>query len=148
MLGPLLLNIYINDLFLFSGAFNIANYAGDCYTYMFSGSIDDVIYKLESHSRTRIERYEMAFDSKWTSMKIMIGNEIISNSAHEKRLGVTFDSKLTFNIHINKLCKKAEQKLHALARISRFMSIEQRKLIMNAFISSQFNYWPFNMDET
>ena len=75
-------------------------------------------------------------------MKIVIGNEIISNSAYEKLLWVTFDNKLTFNIHINKLCKKAGQKLYARARISRFMSIDQRKLIMNAFISSHFNYCP------
>ena len=154
VLGPLLFNIYINDLFLFSGAFNTANYAGDCSTYTFTGSIDDVIYKLESHSCARIEWYENNYlrpnPDKWhlilsepgDSMKIMIGNEIISNSAYEKLLGVTFDNKLTFNIHINKLCKKAGQKLHALARISRFMSIDQRKLIMNAFISSHFNYCP------
>ena len=30
ILGPLLFNIYINDLFLFSRDFNIANYADDC----------------------------------------------------------------------------------------------------------------------
>ena len=32
--------------------------------------------------------------------------------------------------------------LHALARISHFMSFEQKKKVMNAFISSQFNYCP------
>ena len=150
VLGPPLFNIYINDLFLFSGAFNIANYADDCFTYTFSGSI----VKLESHSRTLIEWYGNNYlkpnPDKWhlilsepgDSMKIMIGNEIISNSAYEKLLGVTFDNKLTFNIHINKHCKMARQQLHALARISRFMSIDQRKLIMNAFISSHFNYCP------
>ena len=58
VLGPLLLNIYINDLFLFSGAFNIANYADDSSPYTFSGSIDDVIQKLVSHSRTLIKWYE------------------------------------------------------------------------------------------
>ena len=98
VLGPLLFDIYINDLFLFPGAFNIANYADDCSTYTFSGSIDDVIYKLESHSRTLIEWYENNYlepnPDKWhlilsepgDSMKIMIGNEIISNSAYEKLL--------------------------------------------------------------
>ena len=122
VLGPLLFNIYINDLFLFSCAFNNANYTDDCSTYTFSGSIDGVIYKLESHSRTLIEWYENNYlkpnPDKWhlilsepgDSMKIMIGNEIISNSAYEKLLGVTFDNKLTFNIHINKLSKKGRAK--------------------------------------
>ena len=38
--------------------------------------------------------------------------------------------------------KKASQKLHALARVSNLMSIRQRKIIMNAFIHSQFSYCP------
>ena len=75
-------------------------------------------------------------------MKITIRNEIITNSACEKILGVNFDNKLTFNSHITKLCKKAGQKLHALARISKFMSIEQRMLIMFTFISTDFRYCP------
>ena len=41
-----------------------------------------------------------------------------------------------------KLCKKASQKLHALARVSNLMSNKQRKIIMNAFIHSQFSYCP------
>ena len=53
-----------------------------------------------------------------------------------------FDSKLSFKTHITKLCKKASQKLHALARLSNLMSCGQRKIIMNAFISSQFSYCP------
>ena len=71
-----------------------------------------------------------------------IGQQFILNSANEKVLGVFFDNKLNFKCHLNKLCKKASQKLHALARVSNFMSCNLRKIIMNAFISSQFNYCP------
>ena len=73
---------------------------------------------------------------------ILIGTEVISNSMDEKILGVYFDNKLNFNTYLTKLCKKASQKLHALARVSNFMSINQRKMIMNAFIRSQFSYCP------
>ena len=55
---------------------------------------------------------------------------------------MNFDNKLNFNSHISKLCRKAGQQLHALVRISNFMSINQKKIIMNAFISSQFSYCP------
>ena len=41
ILGPLLFNIYINALFLFSQHSNMANYADDCSPYEFSGSIDE-----------------------------------------------------------------------------------------------------------
>ena len=73
---------------------------------------------------------------------IKIDNEEILNSTEEKILGVYFDNKLNFNDHVKKLDKKASQKLHALARLSNFMSIRQRIIIMNAFINSQFSYCP------
>ena len=43
ILGPLLFNIYINDLFLFSKDFNVANYADDCSPFEFRGTIDNFI---------------------------------------------------------------------------------------------------------
>ena len=36
----------------------------------------------------------------------------------------------------------AEKKLHALPRVFKYMNISQRKLIVNAFIMSQFSYCP------
>ena len=38
--------------------------------------------------------------------------------------------------------QKGNQKLHALARISKYMNKDKLKLIMKAFITSQFNYAP------
>ena len=70
-------------------------------------------------------------------MTINIANDCISNSTDQNIWGVIFDNKLNFNTYVLKLCKKAGQKIHALARTSNFMSLNQRKLIMNAFISSQ-----------
>ena len=154
ILGPLLFNIYINDLFLFSQNFNMANYADDCSPYEFSGSIDEVILKLHNDSLCLLLWYESNYlkpnPDKWhllLSVKgdnhfIKIGTEIIVNNTEEKILGVYFDNKLNFNTHLTKLCKKASQKLHALARVSNLMSIRQRKIIMNAFIQSQFSYCP------
>ena len=42
----------------------------------------------------------------------------IKNSTEEKVLGITFHSNLSFENHVTSLCKKACQKLHALARMS------------------------------
>ena len=38
--------------------------------------------------------------------------------------------------------KKASQKLHALARISHWMDLNERRNLMKAFITSQFSYCP------
>ena len=40
---------------------------------------------------------------------------IIKTSKSEKLLGINIDHFLTFNEHVSKLCKKASQKLHAIA---------------------------------
>ena len=67
---------------------------------------------------------------------------MVYNSENQKLLGVHFDNDLRFNTHVYKICKKASQKLHALARVSNHMSFEKKKLILNAFIFSQFSYCP------
>ena len=50
ILGSLLFNIYINDLFLFTKDFNITNYADDCSPFEFGGTSDDVIKLLDKDS--------------------------------------------------------------------------------------------------
>ena len=67
---------------------------------------------------------------------------IIKSSDHEKLLGVTVDANLNFNCHLDNILKKASKKVHVLARINTYMSIPRRKLLMNSFFTSQFNYCP------
>ena len=59
-----------------------------------------------------------------------IGETIIKCSNDEKLLGVTIDNNLSFVKHINNMCDKASQKLNPLARISYYMNLNKRKLIM------------------
>ena len=44
----------------------------------------------------------------------------LASSNEQKILGIALDSKLNFDSHIASLCKKAGQKLSALARINHF----------------------------
>ena len=71
-----------------------------------------------------------------------MGSVTITNSKSDKVLGNTIDHKLKFNEYANNLCKKANQKLHAIARISNYMSKDKLRSIMKAFITSQFDYCP------
>ena len=73
---------------------------------------------------------------------IKIDDTDITSSSSEKLLGVLIDNKLTFNEHVSKLCKRASNKLHALARISKYMTKGKLRTIMNTFFSSQFAYCP------
>ena len=76
------------------------------------------------------------------NLEANIGRAIVKSSDNEKLLGVTIDNKLKFEKHVNNICDKASQKLNALARVSSYMDLHKRRLIMKAFINSQFGYCP------
>ena len=57
-------------------------------------------------------------------------------------LGLTIDHRFKFGPHLDKLCKTARFKLHALCRIRKFLTFEQAKLLANSFINNQFKYAP------
>ena len=59
-----------------------------------------------------------------------------------KLMGVLIDKELTFEDHIKWLLKKANQKLHALTRVSKYMTQEKLRILPKSFIESQFNYCP------
>ena len=73
---------------------------------------------------------------------IKIGKDIITNEASLKLLGITINNKLNFNEHVENIRKKANDKLHAFARITDFLSSDKLRILMRTFIESQINYCP------
>ena len=74
--------------------------------------------------------------------KAKIDNNYIESEKEQVLLGITIDSNLTFENHINNICKKASQKLNALARVAPYMNMPERRIIMKSFVTSQFGYCP------
>ena len=64
----------------------------------------------------------------------------ISNEKTVNLLCKTVDNKLSFEPYLNKMCKKVSRILHALARISTHVSKKKLRMIITAFITSQFSY--------
>ena len=71
-----------------------------------------------------------------------IDNIESENTSSEKLLGITIDSKLNFKEHLERIIKKASRKVDVLSRIAPYMNFTKRKLLMNSFFTSQFNYCP------
>ena len=67
---------------------------------------------------------------------------MLIHSKNVKLLGVFIDDELSFEDHVKSILKKGNQKLHALMRVSKYMSQEKLRLLMRTFIDSQFNYCP------
>ena len=154
ILGPLLFNIYINDLFLFLDDADIINYADDNTPFACGKNINVVIKQLEGNFcklsewarynclKLNDDKSHLLVSKHVGDVQINAGGNIITSSASEKLLGVHIDNTLKFDKHVSSLCKKANQKLHALARISNFMSSRKLKMLMKSFVISQFSYCP------
>ena len=71
--------------------------------------------------------------SKWNKL---------ASSSYEKLLGILIDRDLSFDKHIISLCRKAGQKLDALARISNYLTQDQKRRLLDSIIKSQFSYCP------
>ena len=69
-------------------------------------------------------------------------DNVTVKNVSEKIVCITIDKKLTFKSHLKNICKKANQKLNALARITKFTSSFEKKTLLNSFIKSQFSYCP------
>ena len=153
ILGPLLFNIFLIDLVFIVENIDIASYADDNTPYISANNINEVILSLEKATDTLFEWLSdnvmksnadkcHLLVSTNNAINIKIGDIDINNSTCEKLLGVKFDYKLTFDDHISVLCKKASRKIHALARVTPYMNIAKKRILMGAFFKSQFSYCP------
>ena len=159
ILGPLLFNIFICDMFYFLENHELANYADDSTPYSAKRNHKLVIEELETSSSILFKWLQTNYMKVNTdkshlllsgnvSLTSNIDNKLIESENEQVLLGVTIDSNLSFEKHINNLCKKASQKLNALARISGYINLQKRRVIMKSFIISQFGYcllsWMFH----
>ena len=153
ILGPLLFNIDICDLFFIDISSDIANYADDttpceCAPYYekLKENLKFTIYKIFTWFKNNNFKANATkchfFLSPHQSATINIDGSIVKSSNLQKLLGVTIDSNFTSEQHINSLCRKSSQKLHALSRIAQYLSQNKKRILFKTFVTSQFNYCP------
>ena len=156
ILGLLLFNIFINDIFMIIEQSDICNFADDNTLYSCGERLTEIKENLVSDTKRILNWFRLS------SLKANPGKfqfMILGDKSHHKHilkinsikieasddillLGITIDKKLTFKQHIENLCRKAHYKLHALRRIRKFLTTEKAKILGNVFIDSQFNYAP------
>ena len=155
ILGPLLFDIFINDIFLFAKNSTLCNYADDNTQFSCEKTFDQVINNLQTDFRTLkvwfYDNFLVLNPKKCHFITPGNGNNlcdfscddiIIKNSLSEKILGLTIDNNLDFSDHITNTCKTANQKLNALFRVSANINSGKWTLLINSFIKSHFSYCP------
>ena len=159
ILGPLLFNIFINDIFWFVDKSEIANYADDNTAYGVETCIMTLLKVLEEDTFSVLNWFrfnEMVpnqgkchlmvadIDHKHYDSKsfVYLEDAFLESEEIVKLLGIHIDKKLKFEHHINVILKKANSKLYALMRVSKYLSQEKLRLLLKSFIEAQFNYCP------
>ena len=82
------------------------------------------------------------FLSPFVDKAISMENFTIKSSYAEVLFGVAIGSNLSFSEHVTYLCETANRKLHALPRVSKYINLKKRRILMKSFIISQFSYCP------
>ena len=122
VLGPLLFNIFINDLLLGIEDGNLCNFAADNTLYTCCGSLNEATFLIESQCSQILDWFKdnfMKMNPEKCQVNILgqkavpenfsveIDNSLRKPVPEVTLLGVTLDNKLNFNSHTLNICKEA-----------------------------------------
>ena len=158
ILGPILFNIFISDLFLWIEEATLHNFADDNTLSAFSKSIQGLINILEKESEEAINWFKLNGMSvnpdKFHGIiinrcgrhpdlhSINIAGSEITTEKIVNLLGIDIDFKLNFNNHISTLCKKSAGQLNAICRMGKHIKTREKEVLIQSFIQANFNYCP------
>jgi hypothetical protein len=160
ILGPILFNLFINDLTYFFESSDLFNYADDNTISAFANSIRELINTLESESEVAIQWFidnqTMVNPDKFQAIIINRHGRIdpvnqyqlkfneyeITSTNIVNLLGIEIDDKLSFDKHTNSLVRKAAGQLNYLISKKHCLSQEAKKVLIESFIMANFNYCP------
>ena len=156
VLGPMVFNVYINDMFFALNEIDICNFADDTTPCVCDSNLKSVSEKLEHSSELAIAWFEMKYMKLNTDKchLLISGNkneyiwakldeDTVWESNDVELLGVSIDNNIRFDKHISNICLKANRKLSGLTRVAKFVPFIKRRILFKAFIESQYRYCPF-----
>ena len=144
ILGPLLSNIFLCDLFFIINETDFSSSADDNTPYRTADGVGEVIKLLEhdtkmlfkwfsdNQMKANINKCHLLANRKDEAV-INLGETGIKNSEYGKSQGIKVDTKLNFNEHLNDIISEASDKVNALSRVVPYMGLSKTKILMNPF---------------
>ena len=146
VLVPILFNLYLNDLFYLFNFMEVSNFADDTRFHACENDLSNLIKRLEHDAFLANEWFEtnsmklskdkchlLVLGDRYENVWVKMGNQKNWESAKQKLLGIEIERNINFDDHMISLCKKAGRKLEMLARLSKFMSFKQKRILMKKF---------------
>ena len=152
-MGPLLFNIFLNDLFYVDMNCEIANYADDNHLYYADNCPITLKNALENYTRAVIAWFENIYmdanPDKFqsiilnsggdVSISIFVHDDVIIPSDHIKVLVITLDESLKIDLHISNMCKKKSLPANKCAEESiTIFNTRQSQINIQIFHRSKF----------
>ena len=133
IVGPILSNIFINDLLFFVNEAKLSNFADDNTIYAAKRDLNELLRLLEKEREVAIKWFSnnnMAVNPKRFQASIInrrnrsnhkcclnMNNAEIKSKESVALLGIEIDNKLNFEKHVSTICKRANNQLNAISRI-------------------------------
>lgn len=153
LLGPLLFNIYVNDINSLETSSSLRLYADDTSIY----DSDQCPASLEFSINTDVSTLDLWFRDNFFMMnagktqamvmgksgydyELKVGDSSIQIANEVKILGVTLDKCLTYEPHIKVMLRKVYAKVAALRGIRRMIPIEVATKLYKAYILPHLEY--------
>ena len=156
ILGPLLFNLPINDLFFYILMASVHNFADDNTLSAFAENVSKLINILQIESEVITDWFKknqtivnpdkfqvIIIDKKkgdHTNYNVVIANKQIKTVHSVEILRIQLDDELDFSPHISNICKSAANQLNALIRLQKFLSFKEKKILINSYFMANFNY--------
>ena len=74
--------------------------------------------------------------------EMYIENKKITSEHSVRLLGIEIDNQLNVDNHVSALCKKASSQLNAIGKLRKCIGFPEKKVLIEAFVFSNFNYCP------
>ena len=148
ILGPILFNIFLNDLFLCLQETDLQNFADDNPITAVCDQLADLEKILKTEGELSVAWFrenEMVVNSdKFQAIilnrkeaqaahKLINDNKEIKTTNSIKLLGINIDEQLRFNEHISIQCSKAAMQLNALSRLRNTWESQKKKQLTVSF---------------
>ena len=159
-LGPLLFLLFTNDLPLCIQSSLCNLYADDTIIYATGTCPNDILPRLQTDVTNLVQWFT---DNKLTvninkscvmnvgtkqklrslndiTTPVVINDTSLQNVNEVKYLGITLDQNLTWESHINELCKKVAPKIELLRRLKYKLPIDQLKTVYQSIVQPHIDY--------